>query len=45
VRRLMGDVQIVTKAGDKHLIKHLADGAAVMAAIEAARAKRAKVKR
>ncbi len=45
VRRLMGDVQIVTKAGDKHLIKHLADSAAVSAAIEAARVKRAKVKR
>ena len=44
VRRLMGDVQIVTKAGDKNLIKHLGDSAAVMATIEAARAKRARVK-
>lgn len=43
VRRLFGDVQLVTKSGDKHLIKHLADGAAVQAAIETARAKRAKV--
>ena len=45
VRRLMGDVQIVTTSGAKHLIKHLADGAAVVAEIEAARAKRAKVAR
>lgn len=42
VRRLFGDVQIVSKMGDKHLIKHLADGAGVMAEIEAAKAKRAK---
>lgn len=43
VRRLMGDVQILTKMGDKHLIKHLADAEAVVRTIEAARAKRAKV--
>ncbi|MCE5974685.1 hypothetical protein LZA78_14445 [Sinirhodobacter sp. WL0062] len=42
VRRLMGDVQIVTNAGAKHLIRHLADSEPVLAAIEAARAKRAK---
>ena len=42
VRRLMGDVQIVTKMGDKHLIKHLADAEAVVQTIEAARANRAK---
>ena len=41
VRRLMGDVQIVTKMGDKHLIKHLADAEAVVQTIEAARARRA----
>lgn len=38
----MGDVQIVAKMGDKHLIKHLADAEAVVQTIEAARAKRAK---
>lgn len=43
VRRLFGDVQLLTKAGDKHLIKHLANSAEVMAQIEAAKAKRAKV--
>ncbi len=43
VRRLMGDVQIVATSGDKHLIRHLADAAPVVAAIEAAKAKRAKV--
>lgn len=45
VRRLMGDVQIVTKMGDKHLIRHLADAGSVVKAIEAARAKRARVVR
>ncbi|MFD2172696.1 MULTISPECIES: hypothetical protein [Rhodobacter] len=45
VRALMGDVQIVTKAGDKHLIRHLAEAAPVMAAIEAARAARARSRR
>lgn len=44
-RRLMGDVQIVTNSGAKHLIRHLADSEPVLAAIEAARSKRAKVKR
>ena len=43
VRRLMGDVQVVTKAGDKHLLKHMADGPGVVAAILAARDKRRKV--
>lgn len=42
VRRLMGDVQIVTKMGDKHLIKHLSDAEAVVNAIEAARVRRAR---
>ncbi|MGY6549992.1 MAG: hypothetical protein ACXIU7_13465 [Roseinatronobacter sp.] len=44
VRRLFGDIQIITRAGDKHLIKHVADAPAVVAEIEAARAKRAKRK-
>lgn len=43
VRRLFGDVQLVSKMGDKHLIKHLANGAAVVAEIEAAKAKRGRV--
>lgn len=43
VRRLFGDVQLVSKMGDKHLIKHLANSAGVVAEIEAAKAKRAKV--
>jgi hypothetical protein len=42
VRRLMGDVQLVTRAGDKHLMRHIAEPAAVVAEIEAARARRAK---
>ena len=42
VRRLMGDVQMVTNSGAKHLIRHLADSEPVLAAIDAARAKRAK---
>ncbi|PTV95762.1 hypothetical protein C8J27_10390 [Rhodobacter aestuarii] len=43
VRSLMGDVQIVTKTGAKHLIRHLADAAPVVTAIEAAKTRRAKV--
>lgn len=42
VRRLMGDVQLITQAGDKHLLRHIAEPAALVAAIEAARARRAK---
>ncbi|MBN2740785.1 MAG: hypothetical protein JXR35_07775 [Rhodobacteraceae bacterium] len=34
VRALMGDVQLVTKSGGKHLIRHLADAALVVAEIE-----------
>lgn len=41
-RRLMGDVQIITRNGDKHLLRHIADPAGLVAAIEAARDKRAK---
>jgi len=42
VRRLMGDVQIITRSGDKHLIRHIADPAGLVARIEAARDRRAK---
>ena len=44
VRRLFGDIQLITKGGDKHLIKHVADAEALVAEIEAAREKRAKRK-
>lgn len=40
LRRLWGDVQIVTTDGAKHLMKHLADPQAVIDTIEAARAAR-----
>lgn len=43
-RRLFSDIQLVTKSGDKHLIKHVANPAGLLAEIEAARAKRAKRK-
>ena len=36
-RPFLGDVQIVTRGGDKHLLKYLADPAAGVAAIDAAR--------
>ncbi len=42
VRKLMGDMQIITRAGDKHLIKHIADPDAAVALIEQARTRRAK---
>ena len=42
VRKLMGDLQVITKAGDKHLIKHLPDAASVVARITETRARRAK---
>lgn len=42
VRRLLGDVQIVTRAGDKHLMKHIANPEALVADITAARARRRK---
>lgn len=45
VRRLFGDVQLVTRAGDKYLIKHLSAGDALVAEITAARDKRRKVAR
>jgi len=42
VRKLMGDMQIITRAGDKHLIKHIADPAAMVALLDQARTRRAK---
>lgn len=42
VRRLLGDVQIITKAGDKYLIKHVADAQSFVAAVEDARTRRAR---
>ena len=42
VRKLMGDLQVITKAGDKHLIKHLADAGAVVTRITETRARRAR---
>lgn len=42
VRRLMGDMQIVTRAGDKYLIKHLGDTETAVTKIDEAKARRAK---
>lgn len=39
VRKLMGHVQVVTRSGDKILIRYLADAGAAVAAIDAARAR------
>lgn len=36
VRPFLGDVQVVTRSGDKHLMKYMGDIPAVVAAIEAA---------
>ncbi len=44
IRRLFGDIQIITRGGDKHLIKHIGDAAEVIAQIEAARLTRVKRK-
>lgn len=41
-RVLLGDVQLVTRLGDKYLMKHLADGRGAVVQILAARDKRAK---
>lgn len=38
VRPFLGDVQVITRQGDKHLIKYQPDSAAVIAAIDRARA-------
>lgn len=40
-RPLLGDVQVITTSGDKHLLKHLADGAGVIASLLEARDRRA----
>ncbi|KEP71285.1 hypothetical protein DL1_06740 [Thioclava dalianensis] len=40
VRALMGDVQIVTKSGGKHLIRHLKEAAPAITLIERARTAR-----
>ncbi|PQO22390.1 hypothetical protein C2I36_13350 [Rhodobacteraceae bacterium WD3A24] len=37
VRQLLGDVQVITREGDKHLIAHIADAPGTEKAIEAAR--------
>lgn len=42
VRKLLGDVQIITRAGDKHLIRHIAAPEALVAEIAEARARRLK---
>jgi hypothetical protein len=41
-RKLMGDVQFITRAGDKHLLKHQAAPEAVLAAFAEARTRRAR---
>jgi len=42
-RKLLGDVQLITLDGQKHLLKHLADSQGVIDTILAARDARAKV--
>ena len=42
VRPLLGDVQLITRSGDKHLMKHLPDAAGVVKRILDARDRRAK---
>ncbi|SDW19571.1 hypothetical protein [Roseicitreum antarcticum] len=42
VRRLFGDIQVITKSGDKYLIKHVKNPADAIADILSARDKRAK---
>ncbi len=44
IRRLFGDIQIITKTGDKFLVKHVLGSADVVSQINAARDKRAKRK-
>lgn len=45
MRKLMGDLQLVTRSGDKHLIKHLGDADAALATLTEARSRRARRKR
>lgn len=42
VRPLLGDVQLITRGGDKHLLKYVPDAAALAAEIAAARDRRQK---
>ena len=42
VRPFLGDVQIITASGDKHLLKHMADAQGVISRITDARDKRAR---
>ena len=42
VRPLLGDVQLITRSGDKHLMKHLPDAAGVVKRILDTRDRRAK---
>jgi hypothetical protein len=41
-RLILGDLQLITRAGDKHLIKHLADAPGALAALTAAKERRAR---
>lgn len=41
-RLILGDLQLITRAGDKHLVKFPADGAAALAAVTTARDRRAR---
>lgn len=43
-RKLLGDVQLVTRGGDKHLIKHVAEPDTLVAELLAARDKRRKAR-
>jgi len=42
IRLLLGDVQIITHGGDKHLLKHMADSAETIRTLTQARDRRAK---
>lgn len=42
VRPFLGDVQLITRGGDKHLLKHLADTPGVVARVLEARERRSK---
>ncbi len=42
VRKLLGDVQIITRSGDKHLLRHIAEPEKLVSDITAARDRRQK---
>lgn len=42
VRPFLGDVQVITRSGDKHLLKHMANSAETVGKIVSARDRRAK---